>query len=278
MQRLRPLILGILAILLIAGCDEAVNEPEAPSKSTETRQQALEEDPDYEPSVTYSGPWSWTFPDTYLGTVLKNYFAVQMGSGEGEDSTTNYNNALSELHEMNDQAIPVLSQEYNEVPTEKQMLRWRIVEAIGAIKSDDGIPVLLDIAKEPVQTINAENRFQVRGEIRIRLIAVHGIGSHAYLTGSTEAEDALIEILQDQDNQVVQSGVVSELVHLGYSNSELIDIAEATERTWIIDRLEQPEIDLHEGSEEWDLEDSEPSSEEQWDFQGTLEEEPQPAE
>lgn len=82
---------------------------------------------------------------------MSNYFIVQMGYGE--DVLANYNEALIQLQKKREEALPILAEEYKKIPPERQRIRWRVVEAIGAIKTESALPTLANIAIEPVPTL-----------------------------------------------------------------------------------------------------------------------------
>src|SRR5690554_5391390 len=73
--------------------------------------------------------------------------------GYGEDVLANYNEALIQLQKKREEALPILAEEYKKIPPERQRIRWRVVEAIGAIKTESALPTLANIAIEPVPTL-----------------------------------------------------------------------------------------------------------------------------
>lgn len=261
--------LAAVSVAVVACNSENISSSDGTPNLEQREQAQTSHDNEYVPPQSSVPVYDFDFPDSSVGIALDAFMAVQLESGP--DAMDNYVEALGAVRENPESSIEVLMNAYAATDGEMYQIRWRLVQAVGEVPSSAAITPLTNIALEPVPARTSSDGgypySEVDQELRIRVRAVGGLGKLHYWGISTLEQ--LEDIVLQQDDRTVQAAAFHELIkRADYTRTDIEDRVDGTDRDWVLDQLDKPDIqivfesdELHQPTSEVDIYDWEDSAE-----------------
>jgi hypothetical protein len=147
------------------------------------------------------------FPDTPLGRRLASHLASIEGTGS--DAEAQYQASLDKLRETPEEATELLLNAYENMPEERYLDRWKVVDTISTLQTHASLEALAQIANQavPEELFPDAHHFSSRAEEElIRAAAIEGL-EYLASRGVLEATGELRELVSVNDPVVRETAV-----------------------------------------------------------------------
>lgn len=160
-------------------------------------------------------------PDEKLNEQIVR--TVNLMGGFGDDAEENYQASLEMLRVVAEKAVPIVVDEYGNLPEKQYLDRWSLIQLLVEMKHPSSLPALDKILSTPIppERSKAPHRFSTRGEETIiRTTAVEAIIQVA-AEGSREAADILLRYIR-HENFSVKRAAIQGYLSLGRENARKV--------------------------------------------------------
>ena len=180
------------------------------------------------------------FPDTPLGRRLASHLGAIEGTGP--EAEARYQASLEKLRETPEDATELLLNAYENMPAERYLDRWKVVDTLSALQTHASLEALAQIANQPVpeELFPDAHHFSSRAEEElIRTAAIEGL-EYLASRGVLEAAGELRELVSVND-PVVQETAVRAYQRSGGDPQEIKE-ALAEENHWMLELQELADV------------------------------------
>ncbi len=163
-----------------------------------------------------SKPHPFEFQESSDNTINEQIVeAVNRMGGVGDKAETEYQTSLSNLQSVAEKALPIIVEEYENLPEAKYLDRWSLIQLLIELKQPSSLPTLDKILSSPIplqRVKSSHDGFSTQGEeIMIRTTAIEAIARLAS-EENREAIDLLIKHAQHENFSVKRAAIQDYLI------------------------------------------------------------------